>query len=322
MLKRLTNLLKMLGCIFLITSASLTQAVDETDTGVEMHLKQVSENVYFAEGAAGIATDNAGFISNAGVVISNDGIVIFDALGSPALAKQLLGEIRKISQQPIKAVVVSHYHADHFYGLQTFVDEGAEVIAPLGASAYLESDTANNRLEERRVSLDPWVNDDTRLIVPDRLVETSQTLEVGALSLEIINVGAAHSEGDLTMLVEPDGVLFSGDIIFEGRIPFVGNGDTRNWLAVLDRLSNNEVAAIVPGHGGTAKDPQGVLRLTHDYLRILREKMGAAVDEFEPFADAYDAVDWSDFWELPAFAEANRGNAYGVYLSMEREALE
>ena len=287
-----------------------------------MALKQISEHVYYVEGAAGIATDNAGFISNAGVVISDEGIIIFDALGSPALAKQLLGEIRKISSLPIKTVVISHYHADHFYGLQVFADEGAQIIAPAGANAYLESDIAKTRLEERRISLDPWVNEDTRLVAPDRLVETSQTLTLGTLSLEIINVGAAHSEGDLTLLVEPDGVLFSGDLIFEGRIPFIGNGDTRNWLAVLDRLRKNEVAAIVPGHGGTAKDPQAVLNLTHDYLQVLREKMGAAVDEFEPFAEAYDAIDWSEFWELPAFTQANRGNAYGVYLSMEREALE
>ena len=140
--------------------------------------------------------------------------------------------------------------------------------------------------------------------------------------MEIINLGAAHSEGDLTLLVEPDHVLFSGDIIFEGRIPFIGNGDTRNWLSVLSRLGESEVAAIVPGHGPTANEPQAVLQLTYQYLKVLREKMGAAVEDFEPFADAYDAVDWSDFWELPAFIEANRGNAYGVYLSMEREALE
>lgn len=318
----INSLFRRLLGLYLAAFSTLTLAAEIAETGVEMHLRQVSEHVYFVEGKAGIATDNAGFISNAGVVISDDGIVVFDALGSPALATQLLGEIRKISQQPIKMVVVSHYHADHFYGLQVFAELGAEIIAPMGASAYLESDAANTRLEERQISLDPWVNDDTKLIAPDRLLASSEKLTLGNLSLEIINLGAAHSEGDLTLLVEPDGVLLTGDIIFEGRLPFVGNGDTRNWLAVLERLRQHEVAVIVPGHGGTAKDPKGVLRLTHNYLQILRQRMGAAVDNFDPFDEAYEEIDWSEFWELPAFTEANRSNAYGVYLSMEREALE
>ena len=65
------------------------------DAPVTMELKRVSEHVYFVQGAAGVATDNAGFISNAGAVITGEGVVVFDALGTPSLAKRLLEEIRR-----------------------------------------------------------------------------------------------------------------------------------------------------------------------------------------------------------------------------------
>lgn len=309
----------LLGVSMVMGSAAWAKA---PKTGVPMSLQALSERVYIVQGEAGIATDNAGFISNAGVILTGDGVIVIDALGTPALAEQLVGEIKKITDQPIKAVIVTHYHADHFYGLQVFEALGAEIIAPPGAQDYLLSDTAEIRLMERRESLKPWVNADTRMVQPDREIETSETLQMGKVTLELINLGTAHSEGDLTVLLSPDQVLFTGDIIFEGRIPYIGNGDTRNWLAALDKLRSESVHAIVPGHGAPAEKPAELIENTYQYLKFLRESMAAAVDEFMPFSEAYEAVDWSGFWAYPAFLEANRGNAYGVYLSLEREALE
>ena len=78
---------------------------------------------------------------------------------------------------------------------------------------------------------------------------------------------------------------------------------------------------MVPGHGAVSRDPAKDLTLTRDYLRYLRSVMGKAVDEFVPFEEAYTRTDWSAFEKLPAFEAANRINAYGTYLLMERESL-
>ena len=80
---------------------------------VDMELKRVSEHVWFVEGAPGIATENQGFISNAGVIVTGAGVVVFDALGTPSLADMLLKKIRAITDEPVVRVFVSHYHADH-----------------------------------------------------------------------------------------------------------------------------------------------------------------------------------------------------------------
>ena len=312
-----------LAAVFLSAGVHATeQTGDYAPIGVDMQVEQISEHVYYVMGKAGIATDNQGFISNAGFVVTNEGVVVFDALGTPSLAAALLERIRKITDQPIKRVVMSHYHADHIYGLQVFKEAGVGVYAPEGSVDYIHSEAAADRLEERQMSLYPWVDDDTEIVVPDVIVDSSQKFKLGGIDFTINYLGKAHSDGDLAMLVEQDRVLFSGDIIFEGRIPFVGNADTKHWLKTLTELETGGLAALIPGHGPASKKPASTISLTRRYLAFLRENMAYALEDLLTFEEAFDEIDWSEFENVPAFEEANRINAHQVYLSMTRELFE
>jgi glyoxylase-like metal-dependent hydrolase (beta-lactamase superfamily II) len=286
---------------------------------VEMSLKQVAEHTWYVQGKAGMATDNAGFISNAGVVITDKGVVVFDALGTPSLAYKLVQTIREITDQPIVKVIVSHYHADHILGLQVFKELGAEIIAPDGVYEYIDSEAASSRLQERRMSLQPWVNDKTLLVKPDRIIDKGETFSVGNIKFTLNVIGPAHSDGDMTLYIENDKVLFTGDLIFEGRLPFLGNKNTQRWLQTLQRMETAQLKALVPGHGPAAKAPNKAIALTRKYLAFIREKMAAAVEDLTEFDEAYSAIDWSEFESLPAFEAANRKNAFMVYLAMEAE---
>jgi glyoxylase-like metal-dependent hydrolase (beta-lactamase superfamily II) len=312
---------RLISLVLIFLSLQPVAQGDYPPASVDMRLQRLSDHVYLVQGEAGIATDNEGFISNAGVVVTGDGVVVFDALGTPSLADLLLSKIREITDKPIVRVITSHYHADHIYGLQVFEEQGAEVWAPVGAEKYLRSQNARERLEERRFSLDPWVNDSTRLVEPDRYIGEQENFSLGGVRFTVSPVGAAHSDGDLTLYVEPDRILFSGDIIFEGRVPFMGDANSRHWLEVVERMEDQQLVALVPGHGAAAEHPNRAIATMRRYLSYLRETMSAAVEEFVPFDEAYAAADWSEFEGLPAFAEANRRNAYQVYLSIEAESL-
>ncbi len=288
---------------------------------VDMSLKQVSPHVYYVQGAAGVATDNHGFISNAAVVITDEGVLVFDVLGTPSLAQLLLEKIRAVTDKPVKKVFVSHYHADHIYGLQVFKDLGAEIYGPAGAADYLVSEIAANRLRERRTSLAPWVGETTHLVAPDHSIDRNIAFRFGGLDFEVTSFGSAHSQGDLSLYVVQDKVLLSGDLVFAGRIPFVGGNDVDNWIASLEKLERTAAAVVIPGHGAAFTNSAEGTRLTRSYLALLRNEMAVAVENLTPFDEAYNAVDWTPYEHLPAFRGANRRNAYRVYLALEAKFL-
>ena len=287
---------------------------------VPMQAVRLGPHSYFVQGLSGAASnENQGFMSNAGFVVTRDGVVVFDALATPPLAEKLLGLIRKVTDQPIRRVVVSHYHADHFYGVQVFRAAGAEIWAHRLAEGATRTEDAALRLAQRREALFPWVDEKQKLLEPDRFVEGDMDFELGGVAFALRHVGPAHSREDLAMLVKPDRVLYAGDLVFRGRVPFVGDADSRAWIAALDKLLALDPAVLVPGHGEPSRTPREDLVFTRDYLVFLREQMGEAARELVPFEEAYDAVDWSRYRDLPAFEEANRVNAYNQYLRLEQE---
>lgn len=111
---------------------------------------QVAPDSYMVQGLSAMGTGaNRNFISNAAFVVTKDGVLVIDALGSPALARELLVEIRRITPAPVRYVVLTHY-ADHIYGLQAFKEAGATIIAHQAGREYLNSETAALRLQASR----------------------------------------------------------------------------------------------------------------------------------------------------------------------------
>ena len=289
---------------------------------VPIPIKKIAAHSYYAMGQAGVVSAaNEGFNSNAGFVVTREGVVVFDTLGTPALGEALRKKIRAITKAPIVRIVISHYHADHFYGLQAFKQYPVEVIAHKAVRNYLATDAPQARLLERRQSLFPWVNDTTIVIPPDRYLDHDESFILGGLTFRIFHVGPAHTPEDLIMLVQEDGVLFAGDLMFAGRIPYVGNADVNSWLSAIDRVVAFHPRVLVGGHGQHSTNAAKDLALTREYLTYLRNAMRRAVDDGMDFDQAYESTDWSRFNKLPAFDAANRGNAFGTFLKAEQESL-
>jgi glyoxylase-like metal-dependent hydrolase (beta-lactamase superfamily II) len=186
---------------------------------------------------------------------------------------------------------------------------------------YLASDTARLRLQASREELAPWIDERTQLVPADRWLQADTVLELGGERFSLQLAGPAHTPEDLVVLHERTGVLFAGDLVFRGRIPFVGLADSSGWIRSLDRLLALRPRLLVPGHGPVSEQSVADLQLTRDYLVHLRQAMGEAARNLEPFEDAYARTDWSRFESLPLFGVANRINAYNTYLLMEREGM-
>lgn len=280
---------------------------------------QVAPDAYMVQGVSALGTSaNRNFISNAAFFVTRDGVLVVDALGSPALAVELLAEIRRITPAPVRYLVVTHYHADHIYGLQAFKDAGATVIAHKDGQLYLNSDTALLRLKASREELAPAVDASTRLVAADRWIGERTTLQLGGVDFVLQPAGPAHTPEDLVVWVPQRKLLFAGDLVFRGRVPFVGQADSGRWITALDTLLAFDASVIIPGHGPVSQSARADLELTRDYLAYLRQTMGEAARNMDPFEEAYARTDWSRFEKLPLFNAANRINAYNTYLLMEQ----
>ncbi len=300
---------------------SIWENVPYEPTSVAMELIQVSPRSYYVTGPPVTPTDNDGFMSNAGVVITDEGVVVLDALGTPSLAYLLLSKIYEITDKPVVKVVLTHYHADHIYGLQVFKEQGAEIIAPSGARDYLAADSAEARLAERRESLFPWVNENTYLVKPDRYISDKTQFTLGGIDFVLTPLGSTHSDGDLTMQVVQENVLYSGDLIFEGRVPFVAGSNIKQWIDNLSGLDAIKYKMIIPGHGKTSAEPMDAINFTLGYLNILYKNMSAAVDSMTPFDETYDAMDLGIYKNMPA-SRVNRMNAYSIYIGLEASSVD
>ena len=287
--------------------------------------------VWYSTGNPGIpGKDNEGNTSNAGFVVTSGGVVVFDALGTPSLGWALLQQIRKITDRKIRYVVLSHYHADHIYGLQAFRDHtDALIVAQERAGEYKDNEEtadekASQRLDQRRAALAPWVDANTRVVPPDITFNERMGIALGDRRLTLIYAGPAHSSSDIMMMVEPDGVLFAGDIVQNSRIPFMNSDDvsTVQWLHALDEVAKLDPKFIIPGHGRTSTEAKQAIAFTRDYIQYLRDKMSAAVQSWTDFDVAYDRTDWSKYRDMPAFASNNRGNAYRIYLELEQSQFK
>ena len=297
---------------------SVSHVYSQNSQALTLKFKQISSSVWYVEGETALGSvANKNFISNAAFIIGTDGVVVIDALGSPALAEALIQFIKKISAKKIVAVIVTHYHADHIYGLQSFANIGVKIIAHPAAKEYLNSDTAAKRLAASRAELSPWVNENTKLIEANVWQSSQATLNLAGLELIVKPVGPAHTPEDLVVFFPKEKVLFTGDLLFRGRLPFIGpTAKTEPWIKALNTFSDFNASIAIPGHGPASESAKADIMLLHDYLIFLRQSMGKAVDDLDLFDEAYAAIDWRRFENIPMFKFANRMNAYNTYLQL------
>lgn len=257
---------------------------------------QVAPSAWYVEGASALGSPaNRNFISNAGFIATDAGVVVIDALGSPQLARELMAEVRRVTGKPVTHVIVTHYHADHIYGLQEFQRAGVRIVGHRAALEYLNSELAQSRLIASRTELAPWIDAQTRLVPADEWIDGRREWVIGGVRLVLLPVGPAHTPEDLVVYLPDQKVLFAGDIVFRGRIPFVGQARSGEWIQALSALLDLGADVIVPGHGPLSRNARADMELTRDYLAYLRQTMGRAAREMEPFDEAYARTDWSRF---------------------------
>lgn len=286
--------------------------------GHDFTLSQVAAGVYVHQGVHENANrDNGNDLANIGFVVGNECVAVIDSGGSPAIGRRLKAAMRRVTDLPVCYVINTHTHPDHVLGNAAF--QTGEVVfvghenlpraLAARASTYLE------RLG-RLLGIEPqpdWI------VLPERTVSDTATLDLGGRRLTLKAWPPAHTNNDLTVFDAATGTLFTGDLVFVDRVPSL-DGSINGWLAVLAELTGLPgVTRIVPGHGPpSAPWPQAVAPL-RDYLHTLRAKVRRAIDEGRSIEYAIEHIDYARASQWLLFDLYHHRNVTAAFAELEWE---
>lgn len=232
--------------------------------------------------------------SNAGLVVGDGASLLVDTLFDLRLTRRLLESLAPFTRiAPIRSLVNTHANGDHCYGNQLV--DGAEIIASTAAAHEMSEvppamlgalNTAPGEVGDLfRRFFGAFDFDGIELRLPTRTFDGRLDVEVGGRTVELIEVGPAHTRGDVVVHVPDAQTVYTGDILFIGGTPIVWAGPLSNWIAACDLMLGMEVEVVVPGHGPVT-DKQGIVHV-RDYLSFIERE---ATDRFAAGIDAFEAA--------------------------------
>jgi glyoxylase-like metal-dependent hydrolase (beta-lactamase superfamily II) len=258
-------------------------------------LKKVGDGVY-----AAVAAPRYKVNCNAAVIVTDDGVIVVDSHSKPSAARALYQEIQSVTKKPVKKVINTHFHWDHWQGNEAYA--GAEVIASertktnltkpdagVGGVPYIEKQIANMPKEIQQIKDDimkaPDAATKARLesslsqaesflaelkqlkpALPTRTVSTSLTLKEAGREIQLHVLGRGHTDGDLYIYLPKEKIVATGDALIDW-MPFLNDGYPEEWTSTLTALEKLEFAHIVPGHGDV--QPKAHLAFFRGYLQDL-----------------------------------------------------
>ena len=249
----------LLAFLFLLSTALYADTADFT-------VKKVGEGVYAAIGADG---GKAG--SNAGFIVGSNGVVVIDTFEDVGPGRDLLGEIRKITNLPIRFVVNTHYHLDHTGGNAVFAQAGATILAQRNLRGWLRTENLKffgpSPKPEQKAMVEA-------LVLPDETYGDAVDIYLGTREIQVRYM-LGHTGGDSVVTVPDADVVFAGDLVWQRHLPNLIDATTGDWVKTLEKLlAEHPSATFVSGHGdiATAAD----VRDFHDYLVFLRDAVAKA----------------------------------------------
>jgi glyoxylase-like metal-dependent hydrolase (beta-lactamase superfamily II) len=238
------------------------------------------------EVAPGVIAFTAEGDPNVGAVIGDDAVLAVDARATPTHAREWLGELRRLTDKPVRYLFLTHYHAVRVLGASAF--EADWVIAHEGTRRWiLERGEADFESEVRRF---PRLFRDVKsipgLTYPNVGFADMLRLDLGRREVELVHLGRGHTPGDACVWLPDERILFAGDLVEARAAPYMGDASVEEWsTTTLDRVEALGAQTIVPGRGPAA-GPEAIAE-TREYLRTLWDSVRAG---HETLKDAFDAA--------------------------------
>ena len=280
-------------------------------------IQEVAKDVYTSIGiTAPYEYESTAHNNNLGFIVGEDSVLVWNASSSYLLAQSFHKEIKKITNKPVKYVVLENSQGHAILGSNYWKEQGAKIIA----HKIVEDEIAikGQRIFSRmqRVLKDKF--EGTKVVEPDEYFKDSMTFDLGNKIVEAKYLGYAHEHSDIILWLPKEKITFAGDIAFNNRLlPIFEITETKKWLEAWDKFAALNAKIVVPGHGEVT-NMQTVTKYTKDYLVYLREKVEEILDDDGGLNDAYN-IDMSAFEHLDTYKELGKQNIARVFKQMEFE---
>lgn len=243
--------LRVLALLLLCTASSAfaQSPAASPSPALPFTLKLIGPNAW-----AAIDTEKGDAGANAGFLIGDDGVLVVDTFENEAAARALLAEIRRLTKQPVKFVVNTHYHVDHVAGNRVFAEAGAVIVAHRNLRGWIN--TENLKFYGAKITPEQKKSVEN-LLAPEVVYDSSLTLFLGTRRIEI-KYFEGHTGGDSVVILPDAGIVYCGDLFWRKTLANLIDATTSAWIT-----SESEIARLVPspgifvpGHGdvGNAQD--------------------------------------------------------------------
>ncbi len=305
--------------LFLIVAATwIASPSVASEDSEDLRLQKVTDSIYAVVGPFGNRTpQNLGNNATFGFVVTDEGVVLVDPGGSYQGAAKIHEMIRQVTEQPVKVVINSGGQDHRWLGNGYFKERGARIIASVAAVADQRA-----RLQDQMFMLGNLVGVEgmagTEAAHADETFDERTSFTLGGTTFELRKVGPAHTPGDTLVWLPEQRVVFSGDVVYVGRmLGVMPHSSSRHWIEAFEAMAELAPQTVVPGHGPAA-DLARARADSLDYLVFLREAVGAFMDAGGSITEI-GTLDQSRFAHLVDYETLKGRNAQQVYQEMEWE---
>lgn len=283
-------------------------------------IKQVTDGIYYHQGIHQDASEqNIGAIANVSFVIGERCVAVIDSGGSYIEGTYLRQAIKSKTELPVCYVINTHVHPDHTFGNGAFKSEQTEFVghqklpAALSARQPFFARVFEETLGKAYIG--------TEFIAPTLTVSVDEpiTLDLGNRILTLTAYKTSHTDHDVTVFDNMTKTLWTGDLLFMGRIPVL-DGSINGWMSTMEQLQTLDLNYVVPGHGVASNDQwqQGLSNQIR-YFTVLRDEIREIVADLGTIGQASQQVGISEqnSWEL--FEQYHRRNITASFVQLEWE---
>lgn len=260
-----------------------------------------------------------GVDSNTTFIITQEGVIVIDTRVSPLEAEKVMAEIRQRTDLPVVYTINTHYHGDHTFGNQVFSDSKA-IVAHKNVWRSLTGPSSKDHLEKFKARNLPGL-DAVKITPPNLLFDNGMEIYLGGYHLQLIHRGRGHTDGDTYIYLNELRTVITGDLVFSGQFPYIGDGYIDEWIDVLQYMENQDNELVIPGHGNVGGKP--LIIATKHYLISLKELVFKQVKEGKSLKETLEAarpvlLEKYKSWEKPERLDGNIERAFLEYSTKEK----